>query len=33
MHQQEPDEAARRGVDPRLFGYLGKAMARLDEPE
>jgi hypothetical protein len=33
MHQQEPAGAARHGVDPRLFGYLGKAMEHLDEPE
>lgn len=33
VHQREPERAARHGVDPRLFGYLGRAMARLDEPE
>jgi hypothetical protein len=33
MHQQEPGRAAKHGVDPRLFGYLGRAMAGLDEPE
>ncbi|NMO17971.1 TipAS antibiotic-recognition domain-containing protein [Pyxidicoccus fallax] len=33
MHQQSPDAAARHGVDPRLFGYIGRAMARREEPE
>ncbi len=33
LHQQAPDRAAKHGVDPRLFGYLGRAMAHLDEPE
>lgn len=33
MHQQEPGGVAKHGVDPKLFGYLGKAMASLDEPE
>ncbi|QSQ22496.1 TipAS antibiotic-recognition domain-containing protein [Pyxidicoccus parkwayensis] len=33
MHQQEPDGAARHGVDPKLFRYLGKAISGLDGPE
>lgn len=33
MHQQEPGGAAKHGLDPRLFGYIGRAMAHLDEPE
>ncbi|WP_426755339.1 TipAS antibiotic-recognition domain-containing protein [Myxococcus sp. Y35] len=32
MHQQEPGVASKHGVDPRLFAYIGKAMARLDGP-
>ncbi|MCP3139622.1 TipAS antibiotic-recognition domain-containing protein [Pyxidicoccus xibeiensis] len=31
-HQQAPGVAARHGLDPRLFVYLGKAMASLDGP-
>lgn len=33
VHQREPERAARHGVDPQLFGYLGRSMARPDEPE
>ncbi|MFP2909848.1 TipAS antibiotic-recognition domain-containing protein [Pyxidicoccus sp. 3LFB2] len=33
MHQQPAERAAKQGVDPKLFGYLGRAMARLDESE
>ncbi|GHH00211.1 TipAS antibiotic-recognition domain-containing protein [Comamonas sp. JC664] len=32
MHQQEPAVAAEHGLDPKLFEYVGKAMACLEGP-
>ncbi|ATB50776.1 TipAS antibiotic-recognition domain-containing protein [Corallococcus macrosporus] len=31
-HQQEPEVAARHGLDPKLFEYIGRAMACLEGP-
>lgn len=30
-HQQEPEAAAKHGLDPALFAYIGKAMASLEK--